>query len=447
MSKRLERDVATVDGSDAAASGPRTHPHPDRPGRRLVPRLGPGLITGAADDDPGGIATYSQAGAQFGFGLAWTIPVTLPLLAAVQEISARIGQVTGQGIMANLRARVPRPVLYLVVAILTVANTINLGADLGAMSASLKLVAGGPQHLYTALLGIGCAAAQILVPYHRYVRFLKWSTASLLAYALTLLAVHVDWAALGAALLRPPVSFSRDYLVAMVAVFGTTISPYLLFWQAAEEVEELRLKGEARHLEDSVDDEAVEFQRIRADTWAGIGFAGSIALCIEVTTAATLHANGIVDIADSAEAAEALRPIAGDLAFLAFAAGIIGTGLLAVPVLAGSTAYALGDALGLRVGLEYQPAQAPAFYTVIALSILVGIGIDFAPIDPMKALFWSAVLNGVLVVPLLVVVMWLASSREVMGRHVIGGRLKIVGWTTVAVMAAAAGLMMATLAR
>ena len=411
----------------------------------FVSRFGPGLITGAADDDPGGIATYSQAGAQFGFGLLWTVPVTLPLLVAVQEVSARIGQVTGRGIMANLREAAPAPVLFVVAAMLAVANTINLGADLGAMAAAVELVAGGPRHLYTVLFGIGCALAQIFVPYHSYVRFLKWTTVSLLAYGATLLAVRVDWMDVLSALVLPRIEPSRDYLVVMVAVFGTTISPYLLFWQAAEEVEEKRLKGDTRHLRERAADAEVEFQRIRVDTWTGVAFAALVALAIEVTTAVTLHANGVFDVASSEAAAEALRPIAGDFAFLAFAAGIVGTGLLAVPVLAGATAYAIGDALGRDVGLEYAPAQARTFYSVIAVSTLVGIGIDFSPFDPLKALFWSAVLNGVLVVPLIAIVMWLASSRRIMGRYVIGWRLKAFGWAAFAVMAAAAVAMAATL--
>ena len=424
-------------------------PSPDAPGKSdgapaFVSRFGPGLITGAADDDPGGIATYSQAGAQFGFGLLWTLPFTLPLLVAVQEVSARIGQVTGRGIMANLRRSAPAPVLVIVALLLAIANTINLGADLGAMAASVELLAGGPRHLYTVLFGIGCAIAQIVIPYHSYVRFLKWTTASLLAYAATLLAVHVDWMDVLSALVIPRIEPSRDYLVVMVAVFGTTISPYLLFWQAAEEVEEKRLKGDTRHLTERAADQQVEFQRIRVDTWTGVTFAALIALAIEVTTAITLHGHGITDIASSEAAAEALRPIAGDFAFLAFAAGIIGTGLLAVPVLAGATAYAIGDALGREVGLEHTPRQARTFYSVIAASILVGIGIDFSPFDPVKALFWSAVLNGILVVPLIAVVMWLASSRRVMGRYVIGWRLKLFGWAAFAVMAAAAIAMIAT---
>ena len=393
--------------------------------------FGAGLITGAADDDPSGIATYSQAGAAYGYGLAWTMLFTLPLLAAVQEIAGRLGRVTGQGLAATLRTFYPRWLLLLTVSLLAVANAINLGADLGAMGEAAALLLGGPAHPYVLLFGTGSALAIIFIPYGVYVRMLRWLTLSLLAYAGTVLAVPIRWSEVLSAIARPPIALSGNYLLAVTAVFGTTIAPYLVFWQAAEEVEDLGTRGN-RRLRAA---EAVrEFRRIRIDTWLGIGFSNLVGLLIILATAATLHRAGLTTIASAEQAAQALRPLAGPYAFVAFAAGIIGTGLLAVPVLAGAAAYGVGEALGRPVGLSRKPAEARTFYAVIALSTLLGTGLHFTPIDPMQALFASAVLNGVLVVPILAALMLAAANPRVMGEHVPPLGLRATGWATVLVM-------------
>lgn len=397
--------------------------------------LGPGLITGAADDDPSGIATYSQAGAQFGLGLAWTMLFTFPLLACIQEISARIGRTTGQGIAANLRTFYPRPLLFSTVALLTIANTINLGADLGAMGEALKLLMGGAGHVYVVTFALFCAAIQIFVAYGQYVYFLKWLTLALLAYVATLLVIEVPWREVVLKTLVPEPSLTRDYLVALVAVFGTTIAPYLMFWQAAEEVDEIALHPESQPLIQTPAAAIGEIRRIRLDTYLGIAVSNLVGLCIIVSTALTLHANGITNIETAAQAAEALRPIAGPFAFVAFAAGIVGTGLLAVPVLAGSSAYAVGEAMNRPVGLGRKPRGALTFYGVIAASTLIGVAIHFSPIDPIKALFWSAVVNGILSVPIMAVTIHLATQPRVMGPFVLPAYLRWGGWASTIIIA------------
>ena len=407
---------------------------PERP--KLLEIMGPGLITGASDDDPSGIATYSQVGAQFGFGLAWTLVVTYPLMAAIQEISARIGRVTGVGIAGNLRQHYPAFLLNGIVALLVLANVINIGADLGAMGAALKLLIGGPALLYV----IGFAAASVLlevyVRYSRYVSVLKYLTLSLLAYVATVFVVGVPWSDVLRTIVLPPLSLNKDYVLAAVAVLGTTISPYLFFWQAEEEVEEEQEKPEKSPLLEAPRQAPGEFYRIRIDTYAGMALSNLVALFIVITTAATLHAHGVNDIQTSAQAAEAFRPIAGPFAFVLFAAGIIGTGLLALPVLAGSAAYALGEAMRWQVGLAKQAGRAPAFYAAIALATIVGAALNFSPIDPIKALFWSAVINGIVAVPVMVIMMMLTRRRDVMGDFVLPPILRILGWLATAVMAA-----------
>lgn len=406
--------------------------------------LGPGLITGAADDDPSGIATYSQAGAQFGLGLAWTMLFTFPMLAMIQEISARVGRTTGQGIAANLRDFYPRPLLLATVGLLFVANTVNLGADLGAMAEALKLLLGGFGHLYVIAFGLFCAVTQICVAYRRYVSFLKWLTLSLLAYAATLLVIEVPWGDVVIRTLRPTVSLEQDYIVVLVAVFGTTIAPYLMFWQASEEVDELALKPTSRPLRLVPDEASTEIRRIRFDTYLGIGISNLVGLCIIVATALTLNARGVTSIESAAQAAEALRPIAGPFAFAAFAAGIIGTGLLAVPVLAGSSAYAVAEALGRPVGLGRKPREAVTFYAVIAASTLIGVAIHFSPVDPIKALFWSAVINGVLSVPILAVTMIIASQPRIMGAVGLPRHLRWGGWISTAILAVVVASLLVT---
>ena len=410
----------------------------------LLGRLGPGLITGASDDDPSGIATYSQAGAQFGYALCWVMLFCFPLMAAIQEISARMGRVTGQGIAGNIRAHYSPWLLRAIVGLLLVANIINLGADLGAMAAALKLLAGGPTGLYTAGFAIGCVLLQVFSRYERYVSILKWTSFVLLAYVAVALVVHVPWGQVLYRTFVPNFSLTKDYVVTVVAVLGTTITPYCFFWQSSQEAEDERVDPAAHTLLDAPREAPAEIARMRFDTYVGMGYSNVISLFIIVSTAATLNAHGITDIQTSAQAAEALRPIAGVFTFALFAAGIIGIGLLAVPVLAGSGAYALGEALGWTTGLDRKPLDAKAFYGTIAVSTLVGIGINFVGLDPIKALFWSAVINGVVAVPLMVIIMLMAVRRDVMGRFVLPRALWAMGWLCTGVMAVAVALMFAT---
>jgi NRAMP (natural resistance-associated macrophage protein)-like metal ion transporter len=406
--------------------------------------LGPGLITGASDDDPSGIATYSQVGAQFGYGMAWLMLFSYPLMAAIQEISARIGRVTGQGIAGNIRQHYSLWLLRAIVGLLLVANTINLAADLGGMADALKLLIGGSMHLYVVVFAIGCAALEIFSRYQLYVSILKWSTLSLFAYVATVLVVHVPWGDIGVSLVVPQISLKTDYLVGVVAVLGTTISPYLFFWQSSEEAEDERTTPGAHPLLDVPQEAKRELRRIRIDTYIGMAISNVVALFILITTAATLNANGIVDIQTSAQAADALRPIAGPFAFALFAMGVIGTGLLAIPVLAGSAAYAVGEALGWPTGLGRRPREAKAFYGVVAAATLVGIGINFTSIDPIRALFWSAVVNGVVAVPVMILMMTMAMRSKVMGAFTLPRPLQAMGWLSTVVMALSVFTMLVT---
>ncbi len=405
--------------------------------RSWLRQLGPGLVTGAADDDPSGIATYSQAGAKFGYELGWTVVLTYPLMVAVQIISASLGRVTGRGLADNIRENFPAPVLYALVIMLLVANTINVAADVAAMGQSLQLVVGGPVHLYAVGFGVVCLALEIYLPYRRYVTYLKWLTLVLFAYVAVALVANVSWSAVLSGIVWPRVPLSSDMLTVIVAVFGTTISPYLFFWQAALEVEEVEANPKAHALKQSPSQAPSQLRRIDIDTYVGMGLSNAIALFIIIATAATLHQSGIVDIETSAQAAEALRPIAGPLAFLLFSLGIIGTGMLAIPVLAGSAAYAVAETFRWRRGLDRKPREARGFYAIVALATLGGTALTFSPIDPIRALFWSAVINGVISVPVLIVMMLLAGNAKVMGKFVSSPRLKFVGWLATAVMAAA----------
>lgn len=415
---------------------------PERPKLRDI--LGPGLITGASDDDPSGIATYSQAGAQFGYQMGWTLFFTYPLMCAIQMISAQIGRATGRGLAGNMRRHYPAPVLYVLVALLVVANTINIGADLGAMAAALRLLMPAPAVLYIAGFAILTVALEVFMRYSRYASVLRWLTLSLFAYVGTVLVVGVPWRTVLADTVFPRIELSGTYLTAVVAIFGTTISPYLFFWQAAEEVEEEKEDPNARALVDAPEQAPVQLARIQIDTLVGMGLSNLIALFIMLTTAATLHAHGVKDIQTSSQAAEALRPIGGEFAFTIFALGIIGTGLLALPVLAGSAAYAVGEAFAWRVGLSQRPGRAVAFYSTIAIATIVGAGLNFSSLDPIKALFWSAVINGVAAAPLMVIIMLLGSRQAVMRQFTLSLPLKIFGWLATAVMAAAAVGMFAT---
>ena len=405
----------------------------------LFKRVGPGVITGAADDDPSGIATYSQAGAQTGFGLLWTVVLTWPLMVAVQSVSARIGRVTGRGLAGNMVLVFPRSVVTTLVLLLFVANTINLGADLAAMGAAAKLMAGvGSAHLYTAGFALFSLLAVVFIPYHRYVGLLKWLTFSLLAYVGVLFTVKIDWPAVAAGAFVPRFELSGEALTLVVAVFGTTISPYLFFWQSSQEVEDEEADPEAGALIDRPEQANRELNRIGWETWVGMAMSNGIAFFIMLTTAVTLHAAGKTDIQTAEQAAEALKPIAGNAAFFLFSLGLIGTGLLAIPILAGSAAYAAAEARGWRTGLERPLAEARPFYIVIAVAIVLGIAVDFSPLDPIKALIWSAVLNGVIVVPIMAAMMVVASRRKIMGDFVAAPWQHVLGWAATAIMAAAA---------
>jgi NRAMP (natural resistance-associated macrophage protein)-like metal ion transporter len=415
------------------------------PFRGWLKKLGPGLITGAADDDPSGIATYSQAGAQFGMNMLWTMLFTYPLMVGIQIVSARIGRVTGLGLAGNIRLHFPRSILYAVVGLLVVANTLNIAADVSAMGDAAALVVGGPAHVYAAFFGIVSLLLQIFLPYTRYVRVLKWLTLALLAYVGVVFAVKVQWMQVGLAVVAPRLQWNAATITTLVAVLGTTISPYLFFWQASQEVEEMKANPGRLPLNQAPDQARPGFRRIKIDTYFGMGFSNLVAFFIILTTAVTLHAHGVTSIQTSAEAASALRPIAGDFAFLLFAAGIIGTGLLAVPVLAGSAAYAMAGAFEWRKGLEEKPAMAKRFYAIIAGSTLAGVALGFTPIDPIKALYWSAVINGVISVPIMAVMMLMATRANVMGRFLITARLKWLGWLATGAMFVAVCAMFATL--
>ena len=413
--------------------------------RSLLAALGPGLITGASDDDPSGIATYSQAGAQFGYALSWTMLLTYPLMAVIQEISARIGRVTGEGIAGTMRKHYPRWLLRGLVLLLCLANVINIGADLGAMGDALALLIGGPHIAYVIFFGLLCAALQIFMAYARYVAVLKWLCLALLAYFATAMVVHVPWAEVARGLLVPSFSSDAAFWTMVVAILGTTISPYLFFWQASQEAEDIKAVPERKPLLRRPGQALDAFQRIRLDTYIGMGFSNLVALAIIVTTAATLHANGVTHIATSAEAAQALKPVAGEFAFAVFGLGIIGTGLLSVPVLAGSAAYALGETHRWRLGLDRKPLEATEFYAAIALATLAGVLINLSPLDPIRALYWSAVINGVVAVPVMVIMMVMTADQRVLGKFTITGPLRVIGWLATAAMGCAvAGMMVSS---
>jgi len=406
--------------------------------------LGPGLITGAADDDPSGIATYSQTGAQFGFQTLWTLWVTFPLMVAVQFVSALIGRVTGHGLAANLRQHYPRSVLYALVGLLFLANTVNLAADIGAIGAAIHLLVGGPAVVYSIALGLLALALLILLPFRQYTRFLKALTLCLFAYAGTLFFVKIPWAEVAHALVLPRMEGTHDYITALVAIFGTTISPYLFFWQASHEVEAQTEDPDDQPLHRAPEQSERQLRRMKIDTVAGMFISNAVAFCIMLTAGAVLHAHGVTKIDSAAQAAEALRPIAGRWTFVLFAGGIVGTGLLAIPTLAGSVAFAVAETFRWRKGLNRRFSEAANFYAIVALGTLLGIALNLTPLDPIRALYWSAVLNGVIAVPLMAMIMLMASRERVMGRFVASTRLKLGGWLATALMAAASLAMIAT---
>ncbi|HET6804207.1 MAG TPA: divalent metal cation transporter [Frateuria sp.] len=395
--------------------------------------LGPGLITGAADDDPSGIATYSQVGAQFGYGLAWVMLFSYPLMAVTQAISGRIGCVTGRGIAQNLRRHYPRWLLQGVVLLLLIANVVNLGADLGAMGAALQLIIGGSEIPYIVGFAVLCVLLEAFLSYRQYATVLKWLTLSLFAYVAVLFAVAVPWREALTRTFLPTIVLDAPHATALVALLGTTISPYLFFWQASQEVEE-QLRRTVKPLYVTPSQSGSELARMTTDTWVGMGYSNLISLFIIIATAATLHASGITDIQSSSQAAEALRPIAGVFTFAVFACGVIGTGLLAVPVLAGSAAYAVCECFDWIEGLDHKLKDARAFYTIITLATLIGLSLNFIGIDPIKALYWSAVLNGVLAAPLMATMLLIATNPRIMGTLILGPAMQIVGWLATAVM-------------
>jgi NRAMP (natural resistance-associated macrophage protein)-like metal ion transporter len=406
-------------------------------GAPLLEKLGPGIITGAADDDPSGIATYSQGGAQFGYGLLWTMLLTFPLMVSIQMLSALVGRVTGKGLACNMAEVLPRPVVMGLLALLFIANTINVGADLAAMGEAAHMVLGLNQHGFTLFFAALSLGLQLFIPYRRYARFLTVLTFSLFAYVALMFLLPLDWPAIGAGIIGLHPNLTEKAAVTIVAIFGTTISPYLFFWQSAQEVEEVAQVKEEKPLLEAPRQAPEAISRIRIDTIAGMAMSNLIALAIMIATAATLHSHGITRIDSAAQAASALKPIAGNFAFALFAIGIIGTGLLAIPVLAGSTGYAISEAAGWTGSLDKMPWQARGFYSVIGAAVILGLGIDWSPIDPIEALYWSAVLNGVIAVPMMAALMVVASSRRKMGQFRAGWVLGGLGWLTTAVMAAA----------
>ncbi|SFS13911.1 NRAMP (natural resistance-associated macrophage protein) metal ion transporters [Dyella sp. OK004] len=420
--------MAETPGIDHAVAPVRAPP------RHWLRRLGAGLITGAADDDPSGIATYSQAGAQFGYTTLWTTLFTLPLMIGIQTICAHVGRVTGRGLAANMRLHFPQPLVLVLVSLLLLANIINLAADIGAMGAALTLLVGGPSALYALGFALLSLALEVVIPFPRYAPLLKLLTLSLFAYVLTVLVIDVPWREV-ATQWWPSRQSGHNYLVTVVAVFGTTISPYLFFWQASQEAEEEESAADQSPLEAAPEQASAAFERIRFDTDIGMFYSNVVAFFIMLTTAVVLHPHGITDINTSAEAAQALRPLAGRFASLLFAAGIVGTGLLAVPILAGSAAYAVAETFDRQSGLGRKPADAKLFYLIIIGATVLGTLLSLSPMDPIRMLFWSAVINGVISVPLMVGIMWVATHRAVMGRFAIDGALRWLGWLATAAMA------------
>ena len=427
-----KRSFKRLSGWETALARLKEHP---------LARVGPGLITGVADDDPSGIATYSQAGAQYGLNMLWTMPLAWPLMAAIQSICARIGRVTGKGLAANIKTAFPPIVLRVVVILLLIANTLNIGADVAVMGEVSELVTGINRHLGTVIFVLITLGLQIFLPYHRYVVYLKWLTLSLIAYFLVLFTVHVPWRDVALRTLAPRFKLDSSAAMVVTGVFGTTISPYLFFWQASEEIEDMH----ARHGRALTADELAakgELRRIKWDTWSGMLYSDISAYFIILACGVTLHVAGITDINTAAEAAKALRPLAGDLAYMLFAVGILGVGLIGVPVLAGSAAYGLAETMGWNEGLELKTTDARGFYGVIAVSVLFALVLQYTPINPMKALFYSAVINGVVAVPLMAVIIVLAAKKSVMGPYTTSRTVQFLGWVGVAVMGLASLAML-----
>jgi Mn2+/Fe2+ NRAMP family transporter len=433
-------DVDEPHGSEAPAE-------PDEAPAPWYKLMGPGLVTGASDDDPSGIVTYAQAGAQFGNGLLWSLLLSLPLMIAIQLVCARLGRISGSGIVANIRRHRSPRVAYGFVVLLVVANTLNIGADLAAMGDALALVAGGHRWIYTLAFSGVSLCLQLFVPYRRYASYLRWLSVSLIVYVIAMFMLKVDWYDAAVSAVIPQLHFSHEYLMILVAVFGTTISPYLFVWQAASEVEEMEADRQALPLRKAPEQAATELRRINIDTVTGMVVSAGIAFCIMLTASYALHAHGVVNIESSVDAAKALEPIAGKWAALLFALGIIGTGLLAVPVLAGSVGYAAAEALRWRRSLEEKPLSAKHFYAVIAAAMVIGAALCFAPIEPARMLVWSAVLNGIAAAPAMIMLQWMSRDARIVGAfapsivtHLLAWCATGVMWLTVIVLCVAAVL-------
>jgi len=401
--------------------------------RKFFANLGPGLITGAADDDPSGISTYSMAGARFGYTPLWTAWVSFPLMTAVQLMCARLGVVTGHGLAGAVRRRYSPRVLWGACSLLIIANVINVGADLGGMGEVTGMISGVSPLIWTPLYAVFIVSVLFWSTYKQIARTFKWLTLVLFAYVAAAFLAKPDWGAVLTATLIPHVAFTRDSMSVLVAILGTTISPYLLFWQAAEEVEHKKSEGSIRKKPSKQ-----ELRRVRTDVTVGMLFSNIIMYFIILTTAATLHAHGITNIETAKQAAEALRPLAGDGAYWLFALGVIGTGMLGVPVLVGSCAYALAEASLWRATLDQPPRGAPRFYSIIAVAMVLGLALNYLKINVVQMLFWTAVINGVLAPPLILLTVLLTSDSRVMGPHINSPLLRWLGWATFAAMTVAA---------
>lgn len=406
--------------------------------RKILSALGPGLITGAADDDPSGIATYSQAGAKYGFALLWTMPLIYPMLVAIQEVTARIGRVTGKGLSANIRTHYSKSIAFGFVVLLAVANTINIGADIAAIGEATTLLIDGDSRIYSFILTLLSCTLIIVIPYSKYVKILRILTLSLFSYIAVVFVITIDWLGALQSVVLPHITLSSEYLTMIIAILGTTISPYLFFWQASEEAEEEEDDPKAKPLIIAPRQAPKAFNRINIDTSVGMAFSNLVAFFIMLAAASTLHKNGITNIDSAAQAAQALEPLAGKQASLLFAFGIIGTGMLALPVLAGSLAYAIGELLGAPVGIEKKPREAKLFYGVIAAAFGVGFLLNFIGIPPMKALYYAAVANGILAVPIMFMMMIMSHNKKIMGQFTVSKPLQILGWLATLVMFLAA---------
>jgi NRAMP (natural resistance-associated macrophage protein)-like metal ion transporter len=417
--------------------------HPAGPFKRLpsfIRQVGPGIVTGAADDDPSGIATYTQAGAQFGTNVLWTVFLTMPFMIAIQLVSARIGRQSGRGIVENLKHHAPKWFVVAVVGLLLVANTINIAADIGAMGEALQLVLGGSEYLHSLFFGIVTVLLQVFVPYRRLAPLLKWLTLSLFVYVAAAFTIDIPWGQVLHDLVVPRIDSDSRFWMTIVAILGTTISPYLFFWQASQEVEELKQLG-IRPKREKLRHVFRALKRLRLDTIIGMVLSNTIAFFVMLMGAVALHSAGQTEVTTAVQAAEALRPLAGDMAFALFAIGIIATGMLAVPVLASSAAYAVAEAFGWEEGLERHWREAKGFYAIIVIATLCGTGLSFSPVDPMKALYYSAIINGVVAVPIMAAMMMLATNENVMGPLVVRRKTRVFGWGAVGVMAMAVVMM------